>query len=152
MMSLKLPIEIIKGKLAEEESTVKAIDNNIDLLLSTPQYSCAADPAYGFIFNNLRFEIFNEKEGVVYNSLESEDRFQVFDELYNKKISGSSKNLNTFASELKDAITIYEKRLINIKVTMTYIREEKTIYVNVTGEIKENGESYDYTTTLRVWR
>ena len=72
-------------------------------------------------------------------------------ELYEKKISGSSKNLNTFAAELKESIRKYEKRLQNPTVSMTYIREERLIYVTVKGIIAVSGEKYQYTTTIRIW-
>ena len=152
MKTIALPFKIEKGKIAEEKSLKEAINRHIDILLSTPCYSCAADPGYGYIFNNLRFEIFNENEGVVYNSSLQPDNFLDKEGLYEKKISGSSKNLNTFAAELKDTITKYEKRLDDIQVSMTYVREEKKIYVNVRGFIKDIDEQYSDTTTMRVWK
>lgn len=152
MRNISLPFRIEKGRLREEESTRKAIDDNLNLLLSTPCYSCAVDPEFGFIFNNLKFEIFDEKEGVVYNSSDSSEIFEGKKGLYEKKISGSSKNLNTFASELKATIAKYEPRLSDVSVSMTYVREERLIYINVKGKISENEEGYNYTTTLRVWK
>jgi predicted component of type VI protein secretion system len=71
--------------------------------------------------------------------------------LYELKISGSSKNLNTFASELKDAITKYEKRLTDVAVSMTYIREERRIYISVKGVIPSTMERYQFTTTINIW-
>ena len=72
-------------------------------------------------------------------------------DLYNKKISGNSKNFNTFATELKEAIIKYEPRLENVTATMSYIREERKIYVTVTGIIAETKEKYQYDTILNIW-
>ncbi len=68
MKSIAIPFRLVKGGLARTEDTRKAIDSALALLMSTPCLSSAADPEYGFVFNNLRFEIFDENEGVVYNS------------------------------------------------------------------------------------
>jgi hypothetical protein len=104
-----------------------------------------SDPEFGFIFNNLRFEIFDENEGVVLNSDMERS------ELYEKKISGSSRNVNTFAVELKRQIEKYEKRLSEVSVTMSYIREHRKIYITVRGVIIETKADYQYQTELRVW-
>ncbi len=138
-------------RLLREDKEKKSIDEAISLLLSTHQFSTPADPEYGFVFINLRFEIFNESEGVVYNSGDDTDVHGLTG-LYDKKISGSSKNMNTFAAELKDTLTVYEKRLENISVAMTYIRENRLIYVTVKATIVSTQEPYTYTTTINVWK
>ena len=148
---LALPLNITPKGLAREENIKRALDQSIQLLLTTPRFSTPADLNFGFVFNNLRFEIFNEHEGVVYNSANNED-YHGITGLYDKKISGSSKNLNTFASELKATLAEYEKRLSNVTVTMTYIREERNIYVTVKGDITATQEGYTFTTTIRVWK
>lgn len=151
-MSIAIPL-IIKAKgLVREDNLQKAIDNSMSLLMNTPCYSCTADPQFGFIFNNLRFEIFNENEGVVFNSSDSPYIFEGPNGLYEKKISGTSKNLNTFASELKNTIMRYEKRLSDINVSMTYIRKEQRIHVTVKGTIIETKANYLYQTTINVWK
>lgn len=152
MNSIALPLNITARGLQREDHLSQAINQSLSLLLSTPCFSSAADPSYGFIFNNMRFEIFNENEGVIYNSSDSTTLFEGPKGLYNKKVTGSSKNLNTFASELKATIANYEKRLDNISVSMTYIREEQKIYVNVKGVIIETKEDYQYRTTINVWK
>jgi len=138
-------------RLLREDKEKKSIDEAISLLLSTHQFSTPADPEYGFVFINLRFEIFNESEGVVYNSGDDTDVHGLTG-LYDKKISGSSKNMNTFAAELKQTLTVYEKRLENISVAMTYIRENRLIYVTVKATIVSTQEPYTYTTTINVWK
>ena len=152
MRSIAIPLQIDKGALTRTEDPKKAIDSALALLMTTPCYSSAADPYYGFVFNNLRFEIFDENEGVVYKSSGTRRFLEGRDGLYDKKISGSSNNLNTFASELKRTIEAYEKRLKDINVSMTYIREERKIYVTVKGVIVETGAKYQYLTIINVWK
>ena len=152
MRSIAIPLRIGKGGLLRTEDPKRAIDASLALLMTTPCFSCAANPEYGFIFNNLRFEIFNENEGVVYNSADDQDDLESILKLYDKKISGSSSNMNTFASLLKQSIEDNERRLSNITVSMTYVREERKIYVNVKGTIQENGAPYQYSTIIRVWK
>ena len=150
MSNLSIPLRIEKGRLARVDNTQKAIDSALALLMSTSCGDSAADPVYGFIFNNLRFEIFNENEGVVYNS--SADENDDPEGIYSKKLSGSSSNLNTFAARLRDKIENYEKRLDSVKVSMTYAREERKIYVNVKGKIIATGKAYQYSTVINVWK
>ena len=73
-------------------------------------------------------------------------------DIYSKKISGSSKNMNTFAAELKEVVRKYEKRLEDVAVTMTYIREERQIYITVKGIIVSTKENYVFTSVIRVWK
>ncbi|MCR5455034.1 MAG: hypothetical protein K6F33_08625 [Bacteroidales bacterium] len=147
---LSIPLDIKSGRLLRDVNTKQSLDASLRLLLTTPRFSTPADPKFGFVFNNLRFEIFNEREGVVYNSGDAEDVHGLAG-LYDKKVTGSSKNLNTFAAEFKQAVLDYEKRLKDIMVTMTYIREQRLIYVAVKGIIKATEMPYDFTTTIRVW-
>jgi len=149
MSFLSIPLQITDKGFRREESLDKSISSAIAMLLQTACYSCAADPNYGFIFKNLRFEIFNENEGTIYNSmpeLNLKDK-----DLYNKKVSGSSRNISTFAAELQKAIVDYEPRLSEVNAVLTYIREEKKIYVSVKGVITETGENYQYQTIIRIW-
>jgi hypothetical protein len=120
------------------------------LIITTERFSTPADPQFGFVFNNLRFEMFNENEGVVFDSGDT-DTMSNIQGAYDKKISGSSKSINTFAAELKTAITKYEERLEKISVSMTYIREERLIYITVKGIIVSTKEEYVYDQTIKVW-
>ncbi len=151
MAYLSIPLKVTQKGLAREDSLKLSIDESLYLLLTSPRYNSVSDPQYGFIFNNMRFEIFDEHEGVIYNSGDT-----IYDRgvkgLYNKKISGSSKNMNTFAAELKKVVKQYEKRLSDISVTMTYIREERIIYITVKGSIVKTKEEYVFTYTLKVWK
>ena len=149
MDSLLTPINLTKYGLQRTSSVKEAIDAFLNLLLSTTCGESPIDPQFGFIFNNMRFEIFNEREGVVYNSQPSEEVEE--NDLYSKKISGNSKNFNTFATDLRAAIMKYEPRLENVAATMSYIREERKVYVTVTGNITETKEKYQYETILNIW-
>lgn len=151
MSYLSIPLNVVKSGFAREENLKASIDESLFLLLTTPRYNNVSDPDYGFVFNNMRFEIFDEHEGVIYNSGDTIYERGIKD-LYNKKISGSSKNMNTFAAELKEVVKHYERRLTDVNVTMTYIREERKIYVTVKGTIIQTREEYVFTSTLRVWK
>jgi predicted component of type VI protein secretion system len=151
MTSISLPLNVGPKGLSREEKLKKSIDSSISLILSTAQFSTPADPQFGFVFNNLRFEMFNENEGVVYDSGDT-DSMDGLQGIYDKKISGSSKSINTFASELKESVAKYERRLEDVTVSMTYIREERKIYITVKGLITETQADYQYTTTINVWK
>lgn len=144
-MNVRIPLGGQKGRLWKVQDVKSSIDSFVELLMTTPEGGCVSDPEFGFIFNNLRFEIFDENEGVVLNSdLEHSA-------IYEKKISGSSRNINTFAVELKRLIEKYEERLSDVLVTMSYIREHRKIYITVRGTITETKAEYKYQTTLNVW-
>ena len=151
MAFLSIPLEVKKKGFAREKSLKKSLDESLYMLLTTPRYNNMSDPEYGFVFNNMRFEIFDEHEGVIYNSGDTMYDRGIKD-VYNKKISGSSKNMNTFAADLKEVVKNYEKRLNEVAVTMTYIREERLIYVTIKGIIIQTKEDYVFTSTLRVWK
>ena len=149
MSYLSIPLQLTDKGFRREESLDKSIHSAIAMLLQTPYYSCAADPQYGFVFKNLRFEIFNENDGTIedpHEELSPRDQ-----RLYGMKVSGSSKNINTFAAELKEAVIRNEPRLNDVSATLTYIREEKRIYVTVKGILTETGKEYQYQTTINIW-
>lgn len=151
MMTLKIPLEVKSDGLARDTELKQSIDDFLRILMTSPKYSFKADANFGFIFNNLSFENFNEAEGVISN-LKS-DLYDLSEEagLYEKKISGSSKNFNTFAAELRTDIQTYEPRLKKISVTMTYVRLEREIYVDIKGKIAATGEDYQYRSVIKVW-
>lgn len=150
MTSIRIPLQLTKKGIRVNDKQKEAIDAVIYLIITTERFSTPADPQFGFVFNNLRFEMFNENEGVVYDSGDT-DSMSNIQNIYDKKISGSSKSINTFAAELKAAIEKYETRLENIVVAMTYIREERQIYITVKGIIADTKEEYIYNQTIRVW-
>lgn len=140
---------ITKSGLQQATTVKESIDSFIALLLSTSCGESCIDPQFGFIFNNMRFEIFNEQQGVIYDSAPDENAPN--NELYTKKISGNSRNLNTFSAELKAAVERYEPRLDDVNATMSYVRNERRIYITIDGVIAETKEKYTYETTLKIW-
>jgi hypothetical protein len=148
MNGLIAPIQITKKGLLKADITKESIDSFLMLLLNSVCGETPIDPKFGFVFNNMRFEIFNEREGVIFNSVENEENDN---DLYSKKISGNSRNLNTFATDLKEVIMQYEPRLEDIATTMSYVRSERKVYITVTGIISESKEKYQFETTLKIW-
>lgn len=144
-MSVGIPLGMHKGSLWKTKDVKTSIDSHIELILTTSEGSCVCDPEFGFVFNNLRFEIFDENEGVVLNLDPNHSS------LYEKKVFGSSRNVNTFAMELKRQIEKYEQRLSDVMVTMSYVREHRKIYITVRGTIVETKADYLYQTNLNVW-
>jgi hypothetical protein len=150
MTSISIPLQLTGKGLRREDDQKKAIDATIGLIMSTERFSTPADAQFGFVFNNLRFEMFNENEGVIFDSGDT-DTMNYVQGIYDKKISGSSKSINTFAAELKTAIMKYEQRLDDISVSMTYIREERKIYITVKGVITSSREDYVFNKVIKVW-
>ena len=150
MTSISIPLQLTPKGLGRADNLKASIDAVIRLIITTERFCTPADPQFGFVFNNLRFEMFNENEGVVYDSGDT-DSMMNLQNIYDKKISGSSMSINTFAAELKQAIEEYEKRLDNLAVAMTYIREERQIYITIKGVLTETKEEYVYNQTIKVW-
>lgn len=145
-MTLTIPFTISGGALQRKTSTISSIQSHINLLLTTSMGECVADPEFGFVFNNLRFEMFNENEGVVFSPEGQEDS-----PLYNKKIAGSSKNIHTFATQLKEQIERYEKRLTDVSVVMSYVREQRRVFVTVNALIESTKQPFIYKRSMVVW-
>ena len=150
MTSIDIPLQLTPKGLRREDDPKRSIDASISLIISTERFSTPTDPQFGFVFNNLRFEMFNENEGVIFDSGDT-DTMNYVQGIYDKKISGSSKSINTFAAELKTAIMKYEHRLDDISVSMTYIREERKIYITVKGMIASSKEDYVFNKVIKVW-
>ncbi len=152
-MSIKIPLNIdsLHGRLERCHTERESIDMFIELILSTAPGTCVVDKDFGFNINAYRFEIINEYDGVInYNTTREYESQREVDN-YNKKISGSSKNINTFAIDCRNVIEKYEKRLKDVNVAMNYIREHRTIYVDIIGTIVNTNTEYSYKTTIKVW-
>ncbi|HBJ76897.1 MAG TPA: hypothetical protein DDY68_03570 [Porphyromonadaceae bacterium] len=151
-ISIPLRVNFRKGVIERLDNVKKSIDCFIDLILTSPRHSSISDFDFGFIFMNLKFENFNELDGVVSKGKGGIDDTLTSEHLlYEKKISGTSKNMNTFAAELKETIEKYEKRLTDVSVTMSYVGNQKQVFIIVTGYIPSLKEDYKYETTLNVW-
>lgn len=86
MANILLPLQIVDGKLKTTDKIVKSIDDFLSLLITTSQNDSVSARKFGFVFNNLRFEIFNENEGVVYDSsLEEDAGEELGPDIYEKK-------------------------------------------------------------------
>ncbi len=151
MTSISIPLNITKNGLLMEEDVRKSVDKSITLLIHTACYTWLADPQYGFILKNLRFEIFNENEGTIYDSNDKISTHLYNRPIYKMKVTGTSKNVATFAADLKKAIETYEPRLENVTATLTYIREERKIYVLVKGTLTELQDAYQYESVIKIW-
>lgn len=150
--AIKIPLSINVGTLQRNEDLENSINDSLELLLNTPLGSCAADINYGFVFNNMAFENFNENDGTIFNTQPKRDGFGEHFGLYDKKISGSSKNISTFAADLRDAILKYERRIENPSVVMTYMRGERSIHVLVKGQIPALEKKYEHEFIYKLWR
>ena len=149
---LRLPLEVKQGRLATLDKVEQSIASFIEQIINTPLGSCPADLNFGFLLSALRFEIINEKEGVVYNTMHnSKNESTTALSRYAKKISGSSKNLNTFAQELSNSISLSEPRLKDVNVSMLYLREEHNLYIVVNAVIVATNKDFEYKTSIKVW-
>lgn len=145
MNSLKTPLELNGGRLSTIDDLKESVDQSIDMFINTPKGSLVADKDYGFVFAGLRFEIFDDSNGTVYNSFKDDDP------VYHKKISGSSNNLDTFASDLCMSLTQYEPRLKNIKASMQYDKVRSVIRLSIHGNFAADGGAYEYNTEIKIW-
>ena len=66
-------------------------------------------------------------------------------------MTGTSTSVNTFATELKQVIERYEKRLSEVSVSMTYLKGRKKIQVHVEGVLTEGGVPYRYDSHIDLW-
>ncbi|MCF0202013.1 MAG: GPW/gp25 family protein [Bacteroidaceae bacterium] len=148
-MDIRLPLDIRNNRVERAATEDEGIRDNLELLITTPVGSIITDPDFGFIFNNLRFEIFDEQNGTIRDSAADSEIDMNY--LYKEKISGTSKNINTFASELKSAIDRYEPRLTNVKVSMTHIRLEKKIYITINAQKKSDDSEFNLYTSYNIW-
>lgn len=149
---IALPLKIDKSDYRlNRVDNVASINRFIDLLIATPKGAFVCDPNFGFTFSNLRFEIFNELEERINNSKQSAYETSGDAESYEKKVSGSSKNSNTFAKDLQNAIERYEPRLSNVEVVMSYIKIEKLVKIHIKANLLPKGEEYAYETSIGAW-
>lgn len=148
-MNTSLPLKIEKGKGLKKESDVKeSVRSFLELLVSCPVGSCEADPEFGFVFKNFRFENFNEDKGVLYSPNPDGE----VSDFYKYKIHGRGVNLNTFAHELKCSIAKYEPRLREPWVNMEYKSLEKTIVFTIRGIIGDTmTEKFEHKIKMHVW-
>ncbi len=148
-MYLSIPLRFSeKTGLSRVQDEAAAIREFLELLVSTPKGSCEADPEFGLVFKNSRFENFNEEKGVL-STVSGEDDNIAY---YRHKIHGRSINSNTFAYDLKKSIERYEPRLRQVRVNMEYRKIEKTVVITVNGIIGEEiVEPFSHQIKIHVW-
>ncbi|MFR9650576.1 MAG: hypothetical protein SNG35_00935 [Rikenellaceae bacterium] len=150
-MNISIPLKKdAKSGYLNRSDKIQSIDNFIELLIATPKGSCLCDPDFGYLFANLRFEIINEFEELVNIGQSTVDQFGEMS-IYDKKISGESKSHNTFASELKSSIEMYEKRIQDVSVAMKYVRRRRCIDISITATIIEGKKPYKLNTKINIW-
>lgn len=144
-MYIKIPFQIVSGCVEQEEDLKKSVDSFIDLLVSTQFGQFKADPDFGFIFKNHRFENFDEKKGTIATRNENE-------QLKELKIEGTSKNPMNFANALKRNIEEYEKRLLVKEVVMEYDKKRHNIKLLISGALRaERQIPYSHEINFYVW-
>lgn len=149
---IALPLKINgRDNSFDKVDKITSINQFLDLIIATPKGSFVCDPNFGFTFTSLRFEIFNEIEERINKSKISAYESNEDSNLYEKNVSGSSKNSNTFAKDLQNAIRIYEPRLDNVEVVMSYIKREKLVRIHITAKVLPKGEDYTYDTSIEAW-
>lgn len=144
-MNLRLPLQIEDGHLAYDEKMRQSINKHLEVLMSTPLGDVLCDPDYGFALTALRFENFNENDGTVYT------QEKLPSDVYKKKLSGSSKNIQTFAAEFNSMLAEYEPRLQDTSVVMSYVNVERRIQITIKGTVRDLNIPYQYQTWLKVW-
>lgn len=148
-MNIKIPFSIQKGEIQRDEDRISSINQFIELIVETQMGSFIPDKNFGFIFKNFQFEIFDEQKGTL--KLPEKNR-QNKEVKYEKKISGSAKNHNTFAYDLKKNIERYETRLKNVEVKMKYEQLGKIITLSVTAELNaDKSTDYKHEIIFQVW-
>lgn len=144
-MSIKIPFQIVNGNVEQETDLKKSVNQFLDMLVSTAIGQFKADPDFGFVFKNFRFENFDEKQRTVANMRD--------DELLNGyKITGSSKNPKNFAYMLKRNVEQYEPRLTISEVTMDYSAQKHNVRLLVSGQFKtDKQQAYSHAISFHVW-
>lgn len=144
-MYIKIPFQIVNGTVELEMDVEKSVDRFIDLLIATPMGHFKADPDFGFVFKNFRFENFDEKKRTV-AYMRTDDPMNDF------KITGSSKNPKNFAYALKRNIEMYEPRMSVSEVKMDYDSKKHNVKLLVSGLIKsDKPQNYSHEVNFYVW-
>ncbi len=142
----------------DEHNLKRSIDAFIQLLISSNKYDSIADEDFGFCLEDFRFEIFDLGKSKFHENFPVRDMTEntelraVRDTLYTKHLTGSSKNAETFARELKNAIERYERRLKEVAVTMDFQQYGRIIHIIVTGKVNNPSNAIYYNEfNVDVW-
>jgi len=142
-----------------DESNLKAsIDSFLGLLIASNKYDSIADEEFGFCLEDFRFETFDLEKARFHENFpvrdpsENTDLRDVRDNLYMKRLTGNSKNADTFARELKNTIERYERRLKEVSVSMDFQQYGRVIHIIVTGKINNPSNAIYYNEfNVDVW-
>ena len=148
-MYISIPIKIEKDRGIRMESDVKtSIASFLDMMVSSPRGVCRAEPDFGFVLKNFRFENVNEMKGVLYSPSNVDA-----DSPYSYKIQGKSTNgQKSFALQLKKNIERFEPRLKNVKVKMEYEQVSKIVVLTITGQVVDIiSEKFEHVIKIHVW-
>jgi len=151
MENLHIPLKITPKGLQRDTDLKESIDSFLEVLITTQQFQTPADPLFGFVFNNMKFEIFDERSGVIYDSGDTGEGVAV-DGLYGMKVSGDAKDIGTFASLLKKDIEREEQRLRDVNVTMSYTMKVRQVTIHVEAIIDATDEPYKFDYIMKVWK
>lgn len=144
-MFVKIPFHFSNGNIQQEADVKKSVDAFIDLIVATQFGQFKADPDFGFVFKNHRFENFDEKKGTLASYEEDDYRG-------NLKITGTSKNPNNFANALKNNIEAYEPRLSHCEVDMRYNSKNHNVKLMISGQLKgDKMQPYSHEINFYVW-
>lgn len=148
-MFTSIPIKIEKGRgFSRQQDVADSVRSSVELIVSSPLGSWAADRDFGFVFKNFRFQNFNEEKGILYSS----DPDKEISNYYKYKIQGRGVNFNTFAHELKVSIERFEPRLKQVKVNMEYSSIKKQIDISISGLIGDKiVDKFEHKIKMHVW-
>lgn len=148
VMELITPILFNNTKRYTEDIKT-SVDSFLTLLMSSKKHSCIADNDFGSVFESLRYENIDPNRGLFLNN----DNKSLFkNPIYDKKISGTGKNTNSFARELKNTIEKYEKRLNNIDIIIDFQHKGKIVRITVNGTLCDNRNTpYLYEFKINIW-
>lgn len=158
-MFIRNPLQLRYPIVDLDETHLKAsIDAFLQLLISSNKYDSIADEEFGFCLEDFRFETFNVDKAKFHENFpikdtsENTELREIYDNLYSKRLIGSSKNADTFARELKRTIERYERRLREVTVMMDFQKYGRLIHIIVTGKINNPSNTIYYNEfNIDVW-
>lgn len=158
-MYISLPFTIQDSEGIKKEPNLKeSIRSFLNLLVSCALKSCEADPEFGFVFNNYRFENIDESTGKFHDN--HSDPSEPFHQYHQYRINGSINNVDSFAKELGKNIEKYEPRLIlnstskDKGVITKYNEKERAVSIEINGTVRgdlseDNG--FTHKILIRIW-
>jgi hypothetical protein len=145
MSGFKIPLDFnfSEGKLYETNlvkgnDIESAINDFINLIIDSPNGSFKPDLDFGFSLKNSRFENATEPGKGVY-------------EINGKNIKCKSKDQDSYAFSLTEAIKKFEPRLINPQVTEDFNKSNSEVLLSISG-LLQSGEKYEQKIKFYIWK